>query len=349
VTVPRRRLDRRVRHRPGAAARPAARRPRRGGHGRHLRRRAPRAPRGAGARSSAARERTGRRSVLVTFHPHPLRIVRPEPRRRCSPPPRRRRRSWPSRAWSTPSSSPSRGRCSSTPPAASSRRSCSAARDEELVIGYDHGFGRDREGTVETMRELGAELGFAVDVVGEVRVDGSRSPPPASAARSPRATSWPPRAARPALLAAGPGGPRRCSAAASSASPPPTSRRRPGQAAPAGGVYAVYGWVGGERVPASCTSGPAPPSAASPPSVELHLLDWTATSTAASCGSSSAPAPRDPPFASAAALVAQMREDGRGAGRARPRSGGRAGRGLCRTHAAGVRREPHPECGWRFN
>ena len=35
----------------------------------------------------------------------------------------------------------------------------------ELVIGYDHGFGRGRSGDVNTLREIGAECGFAVDVV----------------------------------------------------------------------------------------------------------------------------------------------------------------------------------------
>jgi riboflavin kinase/FMN adenylyltransferase len=35
----------------------------------------------------------------------------------------------------------------------------------ELVIGEDHGFGRGRQGDVAMLRALGAELGFAVDVI----------------------------------------------------------------------------------------------------------------------------------------------------------------------------------------
>jgi len=35
----------------------------------------------------------------------------------------------------------------------------------EFVIGYDHHFGRDREGTIETIKKLGAELGFDSYVV----------------------------------------------------------------------------------------------------------------------------------------------------------------------------------------
>jgi riboflavin kinase/FMN adenylyltransferase len=49
----------------------------------------------------------------------------------------------------------------------------------ELVIGHDHGFGRGRSGDVETLRRLGAERGFDVDVVevvdvGEQHVSSSR-------------------------------------------------------------------------------------------------------------------------------------------------------------------------------
>ena len=35
----------------------------------------------------------------------------------------------------------------------------------ELVIGHDHGFGRGRSGDVETLRRLGEQYGFEVDVV----------------------------------------------------------------------------------------------------------------------------------------------------------------------------------------
>jgi len=42
----------------------------------------------------------------------------------------------------------------------------------ELVLGYDHGFGRGRTGDAEAMRRLGAAEGFAVQVVDAVRDDG---------------------------------------------------------------------------------------------------------------------------------------------------------------------------------
>lgn len=43
---------------------------------------------------------------------------------------------------------------------------------EELVLGYDHGFGRGRSGDVELVRRLGREDGFAVEVVAAVTDNG---------------------------------------------------------------------------------------------------------------------------------------------------------------------------------
>lgn len=42
-----------------------------------------------------------------------------------------------------------------------------------LVIGYDHGFGKGRSGDVETLQQIGGELGFGVDVVPPYDVDGA--------------------------------------------------------------------------------------------------------------------------------------------------------------------------------
>jgi riboflavin kinase/FMN adenylyltransferase len=42
----------------------------------------------------------------------------------------------------------------------------------QVTVGYDHGFGHDRSGSGATLRTLGAECGFSVEVVDEVLVDG---------------------------------------------------------------------------------------------------------------------------------------------------------------------------------
>ncbi|MBN1279877.1 MAG: bifunctional riboflavin kinase/FAD synthetase [Chlorobium sp.] len=44
---------------------------------------------------------------------------------------------------------------------------------KQVTVGYDHGFGRDRSGSGATLAELGAAYGFAVQVVGELRIDGA--------------------------------------------------------------------------------------------------------------------------------------------------------------------------------
>ncbi|HEY3280176.1 MAG TPA: bifunctional riboflavin kinase/FAD synthetase [Gemmatimonadales bacterium] len=51
-------------------------------------------------------------------------------------------------------------------------RLCAEHGMRELVLGYDHGFGRGRGGDVELVRRLGAAEGFDVAVVDAVREDG---------------------------------------------------------------------------------------------------------------------------------------------------------------------------------
>ncbi len=42
---------------------------------------------------------------------------------------------------------------------------------KEFIIGYDHQFGKDREGTIETVRTLGEELGFQANVISRQEVE----------------------------------------------------------------------------------------------------------------------------------------------------------------------------------
>lgn len=225
----------------------------------------------------AARARaTGRRSVLATFHPHPLRVVRPE----AAPP-----------LLSTPAEKKELLAESGLDyavfiPFTPTLQRYPARRfvDEilvgrldmtELVIGYDHGFGKGREGDVDTLRELGRELGFAVDVVGPV----SAGDEPISSTRIRRALAAGDAAGaarglgRPysvrGLVVHGAGKGRQLGF--------PTANLRlgePEKMLPLEGVYAVYGWVGGERVPGLVHLGPRPTFQGLPPSLELHLLDW---------------------------------------------------------------------------
>ncbi len=112
---------------------------------------------------------TGLHSVLVTFDPHPLEIVRPE----HAPP-------LLTVGWEKLELV---AQCGidyvAIMPFTPTLREYSAAQFvrevllrrfhmRELVIGYDHHFGRGREGSAEMVRALGATLGFRVDVVGAV-------------------------------------------------------------------------------------------------------------------------------------------------------------------------------------
>lgn len=45
-------------------------------------------------------------------------------------------------------------------------------RMKELLIGYDHGFGRHRAGNVEVLQQLGQRDGFGVEVIGPVSTGG---------------------------------------------------------------------------------------------------------------------------------------------------------------------------------
>lgn len=260
-------------------------------------------------------ERTGRRSVLVTFHPHPLRIVRPD----AAPP------------LLTTAVEKKEILAESgldyavfvpfTPVLQqySARRFVEEIllgrlRMEELVIGYDHGFGKGREGSVDTMRELGKELGFGVDVVDAVAAHGG-SDEPISSTRIRRAL------AEGDVVAAARGLGRPYSlhghvvrgAERGRTLGFPTANIEigdPDKMLPREGVYAVYGWVGESRVPGLLHRGPRPTFPGSHPTVELHLLDWEGDLYGRELRVEFCARLRDVmPFPSVAELVVQLRRD----------------------------------------
>lgn len=110
-----------------------------------------------------------RESVLVTFEPHPLRIVAPERAPCLLTTPIERRLLWPQFELDYVVVVPFDDRLRQLSPEAFVRDVLvRQLRLGELVIGYDHGFGKDRKGDVETLRRLGMDEGFSVDVVGPV-------------------------------------------------------------------------------------------------------------------------------------------------------------------------------------
>jgi riboflavin kinase/FMN adenylyltransferase len=43
---------------------------------------------------------------------------------------------------------------------------------DEMIVGHDHMFGRDREANIDTLKELGSHLGFKVDQIPPVSING---------------------------------------------------------------------------------------------------------------------------------------------------------------------------------
>lgn len=146
---------------------------------------------------------------------------------------------------------------------------------KELVVGYDHGFGRGRSGDPETLRGLGETQGFSVDIVPPVHVGGG----PVSSSRIRQALeAGDPRLAwkllgRPYLLTGlvvqGEGRGRTLGF-------PTANLRIQGKhkMVPAPGVYAVRVRVPFGMFAGALHVGPRPTFPDARPSIELHVLDF---------------------------------------------------------------------------
>ena len=217
-------------------------------------------------------------SVLVTFDPHPLRIVRPE----AAPP-----------LLTTPAEKIeilAQTRLDRvvflhfTPVLASyeprefvEQILIGRLDMRHLVIGYDHGFGRGRSGDVDTLRQIASDVGFGIEVVEAVESDGEH----VSSSRIRRLLqSGDVREAAVALgrqysltgtVVRGEGQGRKLGF--------PTANLGLGHAdklIPHEGIYAVRAALRDRFVDGVLHLGPRPTFAGLPPSIELHLFDFDA-------------------------------------------------------------------------
>lgn len=263
---------------------------------------------------------SGRRSVLVTFDPHPLRVVRPDD----APP-----------LLTTPLEKKEILAESGLDFAVFVRFTEALSRYEperfvreillgrlgvdELVIGYDHGFGRDRSGDAETIRALGRRLGFAVDVVAPVEASGgtissSRIRRALMEARVEEANACLGRAY--SLLGVVVRGEGRGKGLGF-----PTANLQVGdrhKLVPPPGVYAVRGRLrNGETHAGALHIGPRPTFQGSPSTIELHLIDFEGDLYGEEIRVAFIQHLREVrPFSSVEALVTQLRQDVEAARRA---------------------------------
>ncbi len=112
-------------------------------------------------------------SLLVTFEPHPLEVVNPTGAPRLLTLPAEKREILAQTPVERVAVLPFTAELARLGPEDFVRGILRARYDmRELVLGFDHGFGRGRSGDVESVRRLAAADGFAVDVVDAVRDDG---------------------------------------------------------------------------------------------------------------------------------------------------------------------------------
>ena len=223
---------------------------------------------------AARAERAGRRSLLVTFEPHPMQIVNPP----AAPPLLTLRDE---RAEYL-------AQCqldivvfmrftrelAQYAPEAFVRLLYDRFHMRELVIGHDHGFGRGRAGDVALLRRLGVDLGFDVDVVEEVDVDGR----PVSSTLVRRAvaggdlTTAAHQLGRPYSFVGRvvPGSRRGRSLGYPTINLALPDRRK---LLPPDGVYAVVAEWSGGRAGGMLHQGPRPTFADAERSIEVHLFD----------------------------------------------------------------------------
>lgn len=256
------------------------------------------------------------RSVLVTFDRHPLEVVRPDEAPPLLTTPDEKREFLAQSPLDYVAFLPFTRTLSRYRPEEFVRRILvERFRIRELVIGDDHGFGRGRSGDLDTLRRLGGEMGFDVDVVDRVTV-GER-PVSSTSVRTAVQRGEMELAAdllgRPYSF----GGPVIHGQQRGRELGFPTANLQPaggGKLLPPEGIYAVRASLRAEIRQGLLHLGPRPTFAGSPPSVELHLLDFDRDIYGERVRVDVLKKLREVrSFESSEALVAQMRRDRRAA------------------------------------
>lgn len=219
---------------------------------------------------------TDRRGVLVTFDPHPLSIIRPEhaPLLLTTPVEKKEILAESGLDYAVFLSF-TEALSRYEPRQFVEEILLERLGVEELVIGYDHGFGRDRAGGVEVLEEMGKERGFTVDVVAPVNAGGGAVSSSRVRAlllerqvRDAQACLGRPYSIR-GVVVRGDGRGRDLGF--------PTANLRVSERdklIPPQGIYAVRGVLKSGSYTGALHLGPRPTFKGSPPTIELHLLEF---------------------------------------------------------------------------
>lgn len=217
----------------------------------------------------------GGRSVLVTFDPHPLQVVRPSQAPKLLTTPDEKKPLLAALGLDHAVFLPFTPELQSRSP----RRFVQeflldGVEMSRLVVGHDHGFGRGRAGNAELLGRIAGEEGFELDVVEPVRSEGT--PVSSSAIRRALAEgrlSDANRAlGRPYSMT---GKVVRGDGRGSELGYPTANLRFPDdKLVPAAGIYACWAVTPAGRFPGALHVGPRPAFPGAEDTVEVHVLDF---------------------------------------------------------------------------
>ncbi len=217
----------------------------------------------------------GLTSLLVTFDPHPLEVLDPAAAPKLLTLPDEKQELLAGTGLGRVVVLPFTREVAQQSPEEFIRRLRAEHALKELVLGYDHAFGRGRSGDEALVRRLGAAEGFVVAVVDAVREDGqpiSSTLIRAAVAHGDLAGAarW---LGRPygllGRVVPGAGRGRTIGVPTLNLAPPDARKLLPPD-----GVYAVWVWWRGTRYGGMMNQGPRPTFAEQGRTLEAHLFDF---------------------------------------------------------------------------